>query len=86
MLSGALALAMTASAAAVMPASAEKTAKYPYAVFAADEDAGITVNTDSFTLNGNAYTNGVFPTTAQYPNINGTVTDADDITDEDNAE
>lgn len=48
---------MTASAAAVMPASAEETAKYPYAVFAADEDAGITVNTDSFTLNGNAYTN-----------------------------
>ena len=29
MLSGALALAMTASAAAVMPASAEETAKYP---------------------------------------------------------
>lgn len=56
-LSGVLALAMTASAAAVMPASAEETAKYPYAVFAADEDAGITVNTDSFTLNGNAYTN-----------------------------
>ena len=86
MLSGALALAMTASAAAVMPASAEETAKYPYAVFAADEDAGITVNTDSFTLNGNAYTNGVFSTTAQYPNINGTVTDADDITDVDNTE
>ena len=64
MLSGALALAMTASAAAVMPASAEETAKYPYAVFATDEDAGITVNTDSFTLNGNAYTNGVFSTTA----------------------
>ena len=69
-----------------MPASAEETAKYPYAVFAADEDAGITVNTDSFTLNGNAYTNGVFSTTAQYPNINGTVTDADDITDVDNTE
>ena len=86
MLSGALALAMTASAAAVMPASAEETAQYPYAVFAADEDAGITVNTDSFTLNGNAYTNGVFSTTAQYPNINGTVTDADDITDVDNTE
>ena len=85
-LSGVLVLAMTASAAAVMPASAEETAKYPYAVFAADEDAGITVNTDSFTLNGNAYTNGVFSTTAQYPNINGTVTDADDITDVDNTE
>ena len=85
-LSGVLVLAMTASAAAVMPASAEETAKYPYAVFAADEDAGITVNTDSFTLNGNAYTNGVFSTTAQYPNINGTVTDADDTTDVDNTE
>lgn len=56
-LSGILAFAMTASVAAVMPAAAEETAKYPYAVFAADEDAGITVNTDSFTLNGNAYTN-----------------------------
>lgn len=71
-LSGALALAMTASVAAVMPAAAEETAKYPYAVFAADNDAGITINTDNFTLNGSAYTNGVFGATAQYPNINGT--------------
>ena len=82
-LSGALALAMTASLAAVMPAAAEETAKYPYAIFAADEAAGISVNTDSFTLNGNAYTNGMFSTTAQHPNINGTVTDHDDI-EEDN--
>ena len=43
-LSGALALAMTASLAAVMPAAAEETAKYPYAIFAADEAAGISVN------------------------------------------
>ena len=64
----------------------EETAKYPYAVFAADNDAGITINTDNFTLNGSAYTNGVFGATAQYPNINGTVTDIDDITDEDNTE
>ena len=85
-LSGVLALAMTASVAAVMPAAAEETAKYPYAVFAADNDAGITINTDNFTLNGSAYTNGVFGATAQYPNINGTVTDIDDITDEDNTE
>ena len=85
-ISSILAVAMTFSITSVMPAVAEEAAKYPYAVFAADEDAGITVNTDSFTLNGNAYTNGVFSTTAQYPNINGTVTDADDITDEDNAE
>lgn len=66
-----------------MPAAAEETAKYPYAIFAADEAAGISVNTDSFTLNGNAYTNGMFSTTAQHPNINGTVTDHDDI-EEDN--
>ena len=85
-LSGVLALAMTASVAAVMPAAAEETAKYPYAVFAADNDAGITINTDNFTLNGSAYTNGVFSTTAQYPNINGTVTDHDDIEDENNTE
>ena len=85
-LSGVLALAMTASVAAVMPAAAEETAKYPYAVFAADNDAGITINTDNFTLNGSAYTKGVFGATAQYPNINGTVTDIDDITDVDNTE
>ena len=75
---------MTFSITSVMPAVAEEAAKYPYAVFAADEAAGIAVNTDSFTLNGNIYTNGVFSTTAQYPNINGTVTDYDDI--EDNTE
>ena len=85
-LSGALALAMTASLASVIPASAEEISRYPYAIFAADESAGIAVNTDNFTLNGSAYTNGVFSTTAQYPNINGTVTDADDITDVDNTE
>ena len=85
-LSGVLALAMTFSITSVMPAAAEETAKYPYAIFAADEAAGISVNTDSFTLNGNAYTNGVFSTTAQYPNINGTVTDHDDIEDENNTE
>ena len=85
-LSGVLALAMTASVAAVMPAAAEETAKYPYAVFAADNDAGITINTDNFTLNGSAYTKGVFGATAQYPNINGTVTDHDDIEDENNTE
>lgn len=85
-LSGVLALVMTVSLAAVMPVAAEETAKYPYAVFAADEDAGITVNTDSLTLNGNAYTNGVFSATVQYPNINGTVTDNDDIENENNTE
>ena len=83
-ISSILAVAMTFSITSVMPAAAEETAKYPYAIFAADEAAGISVNTDSFTLNGNAYTNGVFSTTAQYPNINGTVTDYDDI--EDNTE
>lgn len=72
--------------ASVIPASAEEISRYPYAIFAADESAGIAVNTDSFTLNGNIYTNGVFSTTAQYPNINGTVTDHDDIEDENNTE
>lgn len=70
--------------ASVIPASAEEISRYPYAIFAADESAGIAVNTDNFTLNGSAYTNGVFSATAQYPNINGTVTDYDDI--EDNTE
>lgn len=82
-LSGILAFTMTASVAAVMPAAAEETAKYPYAVFAADNDAGITINTDNFTLNGSVYTNVVFSATAQYPNINGSITDHGDI-EEDN--
>lgn len=85
-ISSILAVAMTFSITSVMPAAAEETAKYPYAIFAADEAAGISVNTDSFTLNGSAYTNGVFSATAQYPNINGTVTDADDIAIDDTAD
>ena len=72
--------------ASVIPASAEEISRYPYAIFAADESAGIAVNTDNFTLNGSAYTNGVFSATAQYPNINGTVTDADDIAIDDTAD
>lgn len=72
--------------ASVIPASAEEISRYPYAIFAADESAGIAVNTDNFTLNGNAYTNGVFSATAQYPNISGTVTDADDIAIDDTAD
>lgn len=79
--SGILALAMTASVATVLPASAEEEqpSKYPYAIFAADDQGGITLELDSFTLNGNGYTNGVFETTAQYPNINGTISVLDDI-------
>ena len=78
--SGILALAMTASMATVLPASAEEgqLSKYPYAIFAADDQGGITLELDSFTLNGNGYTNGVFETTAQYPNINGTISVLDD--------
>lgn len=79
-ISSILAAAMTFSITSVMPAAAEETAKYPYAIFAADDAAGISVNTDSFTLNGSAYTNGVFSATAQYPNINGTVDIAIDDT------
>ena len=79
--SGILALAMTASMATVLPASAEEgqLSKYPYAIFAADDQGGITLELNSFTLNGNGYTNGVFETTAQYPNINGTISVLDDI-------
>lgn len=82
-LSGTLALAMTASLASVIPASADEISRYPYAIFAADESAGIAVNTDNFTLNGSVYTNVVLSETTQYPNINGTITDHSDI-EEDN--
>ena len=59
MLSGALALAMTASAAAVMPASAEKTAKYLMLFLPLMKTQALLSIQNSFTLNGNAYTNGV---------------------------
>lgn len=77
-LSATVACAITASILSVMPASAEEAARYPYAVFAADETAGITINANDFTLNGSAYTNGIFKTSSQKPNINGTITDSDD--------
>ena len=71
---------MTASIANVMPVLAEDkpVQKYPYAIFAVDEQAGITLTADSLTFNGCGYTNGVYSTTAQYPNINGTISDHDD--------
>ena len=40
-ISSILAVAMTFSITSVMPAVAEEAAKYPYAVFAADEAAGL---------------------------------------------
>ena len=75
--SGLLSLTMITSVSAVLPANADAASKqeaYPYAVFAADELGGITLNLDGLTVNGNACTNGVYSTTAKYANINGTIT------------
>lgn len=74
--SGLLSLTMITSMSAVLPASADETSKqeaYPYAIFAADEQGGITLSLDYLTVNGNACTNGVYSTTAKYPNVNGTI-------------
>lgn len=70
---------------AVLPANAEeenKQSAYPYAVFAADEQGGITLNLDYLTVNGNGVTNGVYSTTAMYPNINGTISENEFVVDE----
>ncbi|SFD42703.1 hypothetical protein SAMN02910406_03862, partial [Ruminococcus albus] len=76
--SGLLSLSMITSVSAVLPANADAVSKqeaYPYAVFAADELGGITLNVDGLTVNGNACTNGVYSTTAKYANINGTISE-----------
>lgn len=83
--SGLLSLSMITSMSAVLPANAEEENKqgaYPYAVFAADEQGGITLNLDYLTVNGNGVTNGVYSTTAMYPNINGTISENEFVIDE----
>ena len=83
--SGLLSLTMVTSMSAVLPANAEEEIKqsaYPYAVFAADEQGGITLNLDYLTINGNGITNGVYSTTAMYPNINGTISENEFVVDE----
>ena len=83
-LSGTLALAMSLGITSVMPATADEIMRYPYTVFAADEDAGSSITADSLTLNGRVYANGKFSTEVKYSNINGTITDCDD-TEKDNS-
>ena len=83
--SGLLSLTMITSMSAVLPASADETSKqeaYPFAVFAADELGGITLDLDYLTVNGNACTNGVYSTTAKTANINGTISENEFIADE----
>ncbi len=80
-LSGTIALTMTTSSLVSLPASADELPKYPYAVFAQDSKAGVTVSGDGFTLNGNAYTNGKFSTSTSYSNVNGMITEFDDLQD-----
>ena len=59
-LSGMLSLVMTSSLASALPAvAAEEADCYPYALFASSEnDGAITVNAQSFNVNGNIATNG----------------------------
>lgn len=83
--SGLLSLSMITSMSAVIPVNAEEEGKqsaYPYTVFAADENGGITLNLDYLTVNGNGVTNGVYSTTAMYPNINGTISENEFVVDE----
>lgn len=75
--SGTVALALTATTfSTVFVAAEQKNVVYPYAVFAAQN---VKINTEGFTLNGNAYTNGDFVYPSKNVNINGKITDADDI-------
>lgn len=75
-----LALTVTVSFTSIIgAAAAEEThtlSKYPYAVFASDDQAGISLELESLTLNGNGYTNGTVTNTAQAGNMNGIIYDA----------
>jgi len=75
-----LALTVTVSFTSIIGATAaEEThtlSKYPYAVFASDGQAGISLELESLTLNGNGYTNGTVTNTAQAGNMNGIIYDA----------
>ncbi|WP_288887778.1 VWA domain-containing protein [uncultured Eubacterium sp.] len=51
--------------------------KYPYVLYAEDEELGIKINTDNLTINGTAYTNGSFVSTAKYPCVSGKLIDKD---------
>ncbi|SKA67967.1 hypothetical protein SAMN02745111_01508 [Eubacterium uniforme] len=51
--------------------------KYPYTLYAEDEELGIKINTENLTINGTAYTNGKFVSTAKYPCISGKIIDKD---------
>ena len=59
-LSGMLSLVMTASLASAFPSvAAQEADKYPYVLFASNNKEGaITVNAQSFNVNGNIATNG----------------------------
>lgn len=72
-LSGALALAMTASIAAVMPAAAEETVKYPYAIFAGDGEGGVELNSNNICINGDICVNGSLNYASNNTNFNGIV-------------
>ena len=76
----ALAFTITANYLAVIGAAGteekEHITKYPYAVFAADEQSGISLTLDSLTLNGNGFTNGSLSNTAQAGNMNGKIIEA----------
>ena len=76
-----LACAMASSLLTAMPAIAEESPKYPYVMFSADEQVGVTLNSAQLTINGITYTNGYFTTTAKYPNINGIVKYGDNYED-----
>ena len=76
-----LALTVTANYLSVIGAAGaeekEHITKYPYVVFAADEQSGISLKLDSLTLNGNGFTNGLLSNTAQAGNMNGEIIEAE---------
>lgn len=49
----------------------DKIVKYPYTLYAEDEELGIEINTENLTVNGDIYTNGSFKITAKYPCVSG---------------
>ena len=71
-LAGLLALMMSTSMLPDMVAIAdEKPANYPYVLFAADDQGGISVNAGGFTVNGDICTNGELAKAVHWGNFNG---------------
>lgn len=78
--SSVLSFSVMLSAVSALPVAAAEynENKYEYTLFAEGDSSSIQLNASNFTINGSIGTNGVFSTTAMYPNVNGKIVEAAD--------